>query len=100
MERIDKAWLRHMRDEFLRFSGSDFDLSSQDTIQLSTLDNQFHMGIINSIDDIRFGPSNVEHIAIIDAMLENNIEDACNDLTEHLARSYEESINIVMNTTI
>ena len=123
MERMDQAWLRHIREEFIRYSGSDFDLSKQDTIQLSTLDNEFHMGIVASIDNnysnelmsgfqdyltlfrastsidaIRFGPSNQEHIAIIDAILENNIEEACKNLTEHLARSYEESINIVMNT--
>jgi len=125
MARIDKAWLNHMREEFMRYSGANFDLSSQDTIQLSTLDNQFHMGIVESIDNyysnglmesfqdyltlfrastsidsIRFGPSNQEHITIINAILDDDIEEACKNLTDHLARSYEESINIVMNTTI
>lgn len=125
MAKIDKGWLAHMREEFSRYSGADFELSSQDTIQLSTLDNEFHMGIVSSIDNyysnelmegfqdyltlfrastsidaIRFGPSNQEHIMIINAMLEDDIEQACKYLTEHLARSYEESINIVMNTTL
>ena len=123
--RIDKAWLHHMQDEFKQYSGTNFDLSSQDTILLSTLDNEFHMGIIKSIDNnysnelmesfqdyltlfrastsidsIRFGPSNLEHIAIIEAMINDDVEEACKCLTDHLGRSYEESINIVMNTTI
>ena len=125
MDKIDRAWLSHMREEFLRYSRADFNLSDQDTVKLSMLDNEFHMGIVNSIDNhyatelmtgfqdyltlfracttidiIRFGPSNQEHIAIIDFMLNGDIEGACNNLTDHLARSYEESINIVMHMPI
>lgn len=125
IEKIDKSWLIHMREEFSRFNGADFNLSDQDTVQLSTLDNEFHMGIINSIDNyyatelmtgfqdyltlfracttidlIRFGPSNQEHIKIIDFMLDDNIEAACRNLEDHLGRSYEEAVNIVMNMPI
>lgn len=123
--KLDKAWLTHMREEFSRFAGSDFDIFNRDTVQLSTLDNEFHMGIMNSIDNyyatelmagfqdyltlfragttidlIRFGPSNQEHIKIIDFMLNDDIEAACKNLEDHLARSYEEAVNIVMNMPI
>lgn len=125
MSRIGHDWLMEMRNEFSRYSGNRFDPSGKDTIKLSTLDNEFHMGIVSSIDnyysnelmagfqdyltlfrasthidEIRFGPSNSEHIAIIDAMFAQDIETACEILSLHLARSYEESVKIVMNTGV
>ncbi|MEA4988954.1 MAG: GntR family transcriptional regulator [Anaerovorax sp.] len=125
MNRIDIAWISKMKEEFLKYAGADFDLSSKNAIELSNLDNEFHMGIVASIDNyytnelmesfqdyltlfrastqidlVRFGPSNQEHIAIIDAILSKDIDLACDTLTDHLTRSYEESIKIVMDTTI
>ncbi|GAB1477259.1 hypothetical protein MASR2M70_20970 [Bacillota bacterium] len=125
VRKINMEWLTGIRKEFIRHSENGFDLSAQDIIELSTLDNEFHMGIVNSIDNhyitelmmgfqdyltlfracttidlIRFGPSNREHIIIVDSILKGDIEEACRNLTEHLNRSYEESISIVMQMPI
>lgn len=125
MDRIDLAWISKMKEEFIKYTRADFDLSSKDAIELSNLDNEFHMGIVVSIDNyytnelmesfqdyltlfrastqidvVRFSPSNQEHIAIIDAILSKDINLACKTLTDHLTRSYEEAIKIVMDTTI
>lgn len=120
--RIDKDWLADMRIRFLQYSSADFNPSRQETIELSNLDNELHMGIVASIDNtysndlmvsfrdyltlfratttidtLRFEPRNKEHIAIIDAILENDIEKACSILGEHLTRTYEEAAKIVMD---
>ncbi|NLW53952.1 MAG: FCD domain-containing protein, partial [Clostridiaceae bacterium] len=50
--------------------------------------------------DIRFEPSNQEHVEIIESILGGEVDQACNNLAEHLAQSYEESIKIVMNMSV
>ena len=122
LERIDKEWLGSMRNEFLKYGDDSYEPTGEDKIKLSDLDNQFHMGIVSSIDnhytnelmagfqdyltlfrastsidEVRFSSSNQEHIAIIDSILDENQDAACEKLSEHLIRSYEESINIIMN---
>lgn len=124
-DKIDRSWLSSMREEFLHYINNGLDLSREDTIRLSELDNELHMGIIDSVgnnyasqmmsgfqdyltlfrasstsSDIRFEPSNQEHVAIIESILGGEVDQACNNLAEHLAQSYEESIKIVMNMSV
>lgn len=120
--RIDRDRLQEIRQEFLSHIGSDVNLTKSDTLYLSALDNEFHMVIVNSIsndyaselmisfndyltlfrasttiENIRFEPSNLEHIAIIDSILNEDVEEAALRLFNHLDESYKESIKIVMN---
>ncbi len=120
--KIDRERLYEIRDEFLSYKGSDFNLTKSDTLHLSDLDNELHMTIVNSIsndyatelmisfndyltlfrasttiENIRFEPSNLEHIAIIESILKDDVEEAALRLTDHLDESYKESIKIVMN---
>ena len=123
--RIDRDKLQEIRDEFLIYRSGNFNLSKEDTLHLSALDNEFHMTIVNSInndyaselmmgfqdyltlfrasttiENIRFEPSNLEHIAIIDSILNGDLEEAVLLLTNHLDESYKESIKIVMNIAV
>lgn len=125
ISQIDKAWLRSLLQEFKSYSGEKLELTNQDVIRLSALDNEFHMGIIKlidnnyanelmasfqdyltlfrvstSIDSMSVGPNNLEHNSIIEAILNDDVEEACLLLENHLTLSYEQSISIVMNTDI
>ncbi len=122
-DKIDVGWLSNLHEKFLSYIN--IELSAENTIIISNLDNEFHMGIANSagnhyitelmssfqdyltlfrayskIDYIRFAPSNMEHIQIIESILKKDVEKACKDLAHHLEKSYEESINIVMHMPI
>ncbi|NLC40453.1 MAG: GntR family transcriptional regulator, partial [Clostridiaceae bacterium] len=48
-DKIDRSWLSSMREEFLHYINNGLDLSREDTIRLSELDNELHMGIIDSV---------------------------------------------------
>ncbi len=124
-KKIDRFWLNNMKEEFLHYINNDCDLSLEDTIHLSELDNELHRGIVDSAgnvyasemmssfydyltlfrasnisSDTRSEPSNQEHVAIIESILGGEVDQACNNLAEHLAQSYEESIKIVMNMPV
>ena len=51
IDKLDKDWLRDIRDQFVRYNGDDIEsISKEDAIHLADLDNQFHIGLIR-VDD-------------------------------------------------
>ena len=49
---------------------------------------------------LRYQVSNQEHIAILDAILQQQQETACQLLTEHIQLSYQEAINTMMHSSL
>ena len=49
---------------------------------------------------LRYQVSNQEHIAILDAILQQQQETACQLLTEHIQRSDQEAINTMMHSSL
>lgn len=124
IDKLDKTWLRDIRDQFVRYNGDDIEsISKEDAIHLADLDNQFHIGLIRvmgnryadnlmqgfvdflvlirstvTTSDIpRFQDSNKEHIEIIDFILAGDVEQACQKLSEHIRISYNEAIRTILD---
>lgn len=55
---------------------------------------------VTAADAIRFNTSNNEHITIIDAILDGNIDAACQKLSEHIEVSYQEAVNNFMYSSL
>jgi DNA-binding GntR family transcriptional regulator len=116
-------WLREMRDRFAGHSNETAPISREDAIKLADLDDQFHSGLIGTMenqyanglmrsfmdylviirstvtatDTSRFRESNEEHIKIIDAILAGDVELACERLSEHIRISFDESIRKILD---
>lgn len=118
---LDYSELLFYRSQFESYGDCDT-LSMQQSLQLSQLDHQFHLYLIASMDNKyatqmmnifvdklsmirsavsanaknRFSVSNREHLKIIDAILEGDIDQACSELETHINISYEEAVKTLM----
>lgn len=120
-ENLSLDSLHHFRQQFDQ-SSADHTLTRDKALALADLDDQFHLAIIEAMgnqyttqmmklfadkltiirasvsvaDNQRWLISNQEHIRIIDAILMENIDSACDLLRSHLAVSYEEAVKTLM----
>lgn len=100
------------------------ELSVQQSVELADLDNRFHLAIVSALDnryatqlmntfvdkltvirstvstysESRFSASNLEHLEIIDAILAEDIDYACQRLRCHIDTSYHEAVKALMDT--
>ena len=78
---------------------------------MDTLHNQYASHLMRSLTDYlnliritawrpsRYQVSNREHIAILDAIIEQRMEDACQLLSDHIQLSYQEAINTMLHAS-
>lgn len=118
---LDSAELRSYRDQFEAYGDCEA-LTMDQCVRLSQLDHQFHLFLVESMDNKyatrmmnifvdklsmirsavsanaknRFFVSNQEHLKIIDAILDHNIDLACSELQSHIEISYEEAVKTLM----
>lgn len=121
-QRIDLQWALDMRAQLLQHAELGSGSASQTEFELIDLDNQFHLGLVDTLHNqyvtnmmhsmadylslIRFTvwnpedylDSNQTHINIMDAILKQDVDEACSLLTKHLRMSYQEAINTMMHT--
>ncbi|MEG2420055.1 MAG: GntR family transcriptional regulator [Oscillospiraceae bacterium] len=121
---IDLPWALEMRAIFVQHAGDVPSNSPQAAVTLADLDNQFHLELLNALhnqyanqlmrsfvdyltlirstvtthDYSRFQASNREHIAILDAILEQDAQTASQRMSDHIQLSYQEAINAMMHT--
>lgn len=118
---LDPAGLCDYCAKFEAYGSCDA-LSMEQSLQLSQLDHQFHLYLTASMDNKyathmmnifvdkltlirsavsvnaknRFFISNQEHLKIIDAILNGQIDQACEELRNHIEISYEEAVKTLM----
>ncbi len=120
-QNILKETLMDFRRQFESYSQKNT-MNVEHSLELADLDNQFHLAIVSSMEnqyatrmmnmfvekltiirsavsihnDQRYSFSNLEHIRIIDAIMHDEIDDACQLLEEHLTVSYDEAVKVLM----
>lgn len=118
---LDKSELVDYRTQFEAY-GNCNTLSMEQSLQLSQLDHQFHLYLTASMDNKyathmmnifvdkltlirsavsinaknRFFISNQEHLQIINDILDGHIDQACDELQNHIEISYEEAVKTLM----
>ena len=117
MEKLDMDRLREMQQLFSKHIDKDSPDLDDEIIELADIDNEFHRMItdlcdnsyidrlIDSLFDFqrmiriivshnvdRFNASNIEHVKLIDAILDGDNEKAEKLLTEHLSNSLEATL--------
>lgn len=127
MEQLDPEWLISMRSAFLATTSDDSDiLSTQEGIMNCVqLDDEFHQKLVTSLgnkyaDSLmdsffdylmmiriavtssaqRYKESNLEHVGIIDAILQGDHKGACEKLKEHIETSYTATIQNYVNSNL
>lgn len=121
---VDMRWAADMRAELAQHQNDDTSDPTQTAIPLIDLDNEFHLQLVDSLNNQyasqlmrgmvetlnliritvwrpqRYRVSNREHIAILDAIIERDVEGACTLLAEHLELSYQEAITTMMHADL
>ena len=113
---VDLQWATDMRALLLEHQDDEAGRAGQTASPLIELDNKFHLELasqlMRSLVDylnliritawrpLRYQVSNQEHIAILDAILQQQQETACQLLTEHIQLSYQEAINTMMHSSL
>lgn len=117
MQNLSRDWLAETRRAFLETAGRGLSKTPDGILECVRLDDRFHNAltactgnnyaqeIMNSFldyltmirvattsDEARYRASNLEHIGIIDAVLEGSTETACEKLREHIAISHKATI--------
>lgn len=125
MDGLDMDRLREMQTEFSKHIDKDSPTLYDEIVELADVDNEFHRMItdlcdnsyvdrlIDSLFDYqrmirivvshnvdRFNESNMEHVKLIDAILDGDCETACDLLTEHLSNSLEATLQNFLKTQL
>ncbi len=119
---VDLTWAAEMRALLLEHQDDAAGQDGQTASPLIELDNQFHLALVDTLHNqyasqlmrslvdllnliritawkpLRYQVSNQEHIAILDAILQQQQETACQLLVEHIQLSYQEAINTMMHS--
>jgi len=121
--KLEKGWLCDVRTRFAEHMDDAPPIPREDAVELADLDDEFHTGIVQTMgnqyadslmqsfmdylviirstvtvtDASRFRDSNGEHIAIIDAILADDVEQACQCLSEHIRISFNEAIHAILD---
>jgi len=120
---IDLQWATEMRNLLLQHQDDDDSSDGQTAAPLIELDNRFHLALVDTLHNqyasqlmrslvdylnliritawksSRYHVSNQEHIAILDAILEQKPDAAVKLLSEHIQLSYQETIDTMMHTS-
>ena len=121
---VDLQWAISMRDQLIQHQDDEASNAGQTAAPLIDLDNQFHLALVDTLHNqytshlmrsltdylyliritawrpSRYQVSNREHIAILDAIIERRLEDACRLLSEHIQLSYQEAINTMLHASL
>lgn len=121
---VDLQWATDMRALLLEHQDDEAGRAGQTASPLIDLDNKFHLELVDTLHNqyasqlmrslvdylnliritawrpLRYQVSNQEHIAILDAILQQQQETACQLLTEHIQLSYQEAINTMMHSSL
>jgi DNA-binding GntR family transcriptional regulator len=123
ISKLTRKWLCEMRGRFAEHTNEATPISHEDAIKLADLDDQFHTELVGTMgnqyasslmrsfidylviirstvtttDTLRFLNSNDEHIKIIDAILADDVELACERLSEHIRISFDEAIHTILD---
>lgn len=117
MQNIDREWLAKMRQKFLDTAGRRLTKQPGGILECVRLDDEFHNTLISCIgnqyaleimnsfldyltmiriattsDEQRYNASNLEHVGIIDAILNNDVNGACAKLKKHIEISRQATI--------
>lgn len=122
--RVDLQWALDMRAQLIQHQDDEASNAGQTAAPLIDLDNQFHLALVDTLHNqyashlmrsltdylnliritawrpSRYQVSNREHIAILDAIIEQRMEDACQLLSDHIQLSYQEAINTMMHSSL
>ena len=112
-----------MRALLLEHQDDEAGQAGQTASPLIELDNKFHLDLVDTLHNqyasqlmrslvdylnliritawkpLRYQTSNQEHIAILDAILNQQQETACHLLADHIQLSYKEAINTMMHSS-
>lgn len=118
---IDREWVAAMRAELEQAEEQLSEDPRQSEVDMITLDQRFHLGLaatlnnqyinkeLQSMQDylslVRFSvwtldeiqDSNHTHIAILDAITAGDVETACQRMSVHLKRSYQETVETMLH---
>lgn len=119
---VDLQWAMDMRALLLQHEDDSAGNTGETAMALIDLDNQFHLELVDTLHNqyvsdllrslvnylnliqvttwqtARYRASNLEHIAILDAILDQDMEKSCKLLSDHLQLSYQEAIRTMMHT--
>lgn len=121
-QKLNREQLLQFRQRFQQYQDME-NLNLHQSLELAALDNEFHLAIVSPLGnryvnqlmntfvdkltmirstvsahmEKRFSTSNLEHIAIIDALLSGDIDTACTKLKQHIDMSYQEAIKTLMD---
>lgn len=120
---VDLQWATDMRNLLLEHQDDEAGQTGQTASPLIALDNKFHLDLVDTLHNqyasqlmrslvdylnliritawkpLRYQISNQEHIAILDAILNQQQDTACQLLADHIQLSYEEAINTMMHSS-
>ena len=120
---VDPQWAMDMRALLLQHEDDSAGNSAETAAPLIELDNRFHLELVDvfhnqyasnlmrSLVDFlnlirvtawsadRYQISNREHIDILDAILEKDVDRACRLMEEHIQLSYQEAIHTMMHAS-
>ncbi|MGI6669565.1 MAG: GntR family transcriptional regulator [Acetivibrionales bacterium] len=123
IQNLDKDWLKDMRSKFMKVHDDNLMKEKDGIIEYHRTDLSFHYTLVGTLGNkylsdlvnnymshlmmiciattqksSRAGVANLEHISIIDYILKNDTENACNALTEHIVLSHKEVIDNYINS--
>ena len=120
---VDPQWAMDMRALLLQHEDDSAGNSAETAAPLIELDNRFHLELVDTLRNqyatnlmrslvdylnlirvtawrpIRYRASNREHIDILNAILEQDLEKSCRLLSDHIHLSYQEAINTMMHSS-
>ncbi len=118
---IDRKWAQDLREQLQRRQDCRNSDAKREEADLIDLDSRFHLELAGTLrnqyidqmlrsmldylslirftvwDSEQYLDSNHTHIAILDAILADDVEEACRLLTKHLHGSYQEAIDAMMH---
>jgi len=120
---LDKDWLLEMRSKFLSVHENNLLKEKSGIIEYQKIDANFHFTLVNSLGNkylsdlvnnymsqlmviciattkksSRADIANLDHITIIDHIINGDAENACNALTQHIEISHKDVINNYINS--
>jgi len=120
---LDKDWLLEMRSKFLSVHENNLLKEKSGIIEYQKIDANFHFTLVNSLGNkylsdlvnnymsqlmviciattkksSRADIANLDHITIIDHIINGDAENACNALTQHIELSHKDVINNYINS--